>query len=146
MKYTHKDLEFEKFVHIFNTEGKRAAKQFVSSMSNINYDYFVKLLKQYKGYVYNRNFKRYELPSNAESPFIGIDDLFNKEKDDATKLVASIPEKIYYKDPADSLTIDILQDRLMELSKYIKISQSSKTIEINLGRLRESGYDVNVQN
>lgn len=146
MKYTHKDLEFEKFVHIFNTEGKSAAKQFVSSISNINYDYFVKLLKQYKGYIYNRNLKRYELPSNDESPFISIDDLFNKEKDDATKLVASIPEKIYYKDPSDSLTIDILQDRLMELSKYIKINQSSKTIEINLERLRESGYDVNVIN
>lgn len=146
MKQNHKDLDFEKFIHIFNTEGKKAAKEFVSLNTSINYDYFVRLLKKYTGYVYNRTFKRYELPTTIETPFISIEDLFNKDNDDATKIVASIPKKIHYKDPIDALNIDILQDRLIELSKYITISQSSKTIEINLVRLRENSYDIDVIN
>ncbi|WML34353.1 hypothetical protein [Clostridium sp. OS1-26] len=144
MSSEHKDLDFNKFIHIFNTEGKKAAKEFVSTIADINYDYFVRLLKKYTGYVYNRSFKRYEIPSNDEHTFISMNDLFNKDKGDATKVVASIPEKIYYKDPVDILNIDILQDRLIELSKYIKISQSTKNIEINLARLRENGYNVDV--
>lgn len=146
MKQEHTNLDFIKFIDIFNTEGKKPAKEFVASATNINYDYFVRLLKKYTGYVYNRHLKKYELPSNDESHFISMDNLLNKDTGDATKIVASIPEKIYYKDPVDTLNIDILQDRLIELSKYIKISQNSKTIEVNLARLRESGYDINVIN
>ncbi|MBI6873433.1 hypothetical protein [Clostridium aciditolerans] len=146
MNSEHKDLDFNKFIRIFNTEGKKAAKEFVSTIADINYDYFGRLLKKYTGYVYNRSFKRYEIPSNDEHTFISMNDLLNKDKGDATKVVASIPEKIYYKDPVDTLNIDILQDRLIELSKYIKISQSTKNIEINLARLRENDYNVDVIN
>ena len=146
MKYDHKDLDFEKFIHVFNTDGKNEAREFIASTTNINYDYFIRLLKQHTGYVYNRALKKYEFKSNEESTFISIDNLFNKDKGDATKVVASIPEKVYYKDPLDTLNIEIFQDRLIELSKYIKISQSTKTIQINLVRLRESGYDIDVVN
>lgn len=146
MKHDHKDLDYEKFIHIFNNEGKKAAKEFVANTTSINYDYFVRLLKKYTNYVYNRPFKRYELSSEESSTFMSMDDLINKGKDDATKVIASIPEKVYYKDPIDTLNIDILQDRLIEISKYIKISQSTKSIEINMGRLRESEYDLSVIN
>lgn len=146
MKHDHKDLDYEKFIHIFNNEGKKAAKEFVANTTSINYDYFVRLLKKYTNYVYNRPFKRYELSSEGSSTFMSMDDLINKGKDDATKVVVSIPEKVYYKDSIDALNIDILQDRLIEISKYIKISQSTKSIEINMCRLRESGYDLSVIN
>lgn len=66
-----------------------------------------------------------------------------KVKDtEATKIVASMPEKVYYKNPMDSLTVDLLQDRLLEIAKFIKICPSSKTINININRLRDSGYDI----
>lgn len=77
---------------------------------------------------------------------MSIDDLLNKSKEDATDVVASIPKKIYYKEQIDELNIDIFQDRLIELSKYIKISQSTKTIEINMICLLESGYHISVSN
>ncbi|GAA0761850.1 hypothetical protein [Clostridium sartagoforme] len=144
MKPDHKDLDYEKFIHIFNNEGKKAAKEFVANTTSINYDYFVRLLKKYTNYVYNRTFKRYELSADESSTFMSMDDLINKGKDDATKVAESFPEKVYYKDPIAELNIDILQDRLIEISKYIKISQSTKSIEINMGRLRESGYDLSV--
>lgn len=32
----------------------------------------------------------------------------------------------------DTLNIDLLQDKLLELSKYIKIMSSYKTIDINI--------------
>ena len=146
MKHSNKDLDYKKFIHIFNTEGKKAAKEFVLSTTSFNYDYYIKLLKKYTGYVYNRQMKRYEQPSNESDAFISIDDLLSKGKNDATPIVASIPEKLYCKNPIDALNIDLLQDRLMELSKYIKIAPSAKTIEINIISLRESGYDVSMIN
>lgn len=145
-KPQHKDLDYMKFIDIFNNEGRTLARNYVKENIPFHYDYFVKLVKRYTGYEYNRNLKKFELPSPAEEAFMSIDDLLNKSKEDATDVVASIPKKIYYKDPIDELNIDILQDRLIELSKYIKISQSTKTIEINMSRLRESGYDISVNN
>lgn len=146
MKDTHKDLDYKEFINIFNTNGKKAAKEFISNYTDLNYDHFVRLLKKYTGYVYNRNIRKYELPLKDDAQFISMDSLLNKDNRDATKIVASLPEKIYYKDPIDTLNIELLQDRLLELSNYIKISQSSKTIEINLVRLREASYDINVIN
>ncbi len=69
MKHDHKYLDYEKFIHIFNNEGKKAAKEFVANTTSINYDYFVRLLKKYTNYVYNRPFKRYELSSEGSSTF-----------------------------------------------------------------------------
>ena len=145
-KPQHKDLDYMKFIDIFNNEGRSIARNYVKDNITFHYDYFVKLVKRYTGYEYNRSLKKFEIPSPDEEAFMSIDDLLNKSKEDATDVVASIPKKIYYKDPIDELNIDILQDRLIEISKYIKISQSTKTIEINMIRLRESGYDIAVKN
>lgn len=145
-KPQHKDLDYMKFIDIFNNEGRSIARNYVKDNIPFHYDYFVKLVKRYTGYEYNRSLKKFERPSPDEEAFMSIDDLLNKSKEDATDVVASIPKKIYYKDPFDELNIDILQDRLIEISKYIKISQSTKTIEINMIRLRESGYDIAVKN
>lgn len=145
-KPQHKDLDYMKFIDIFNNEGRSIARNYVKDNIPFHYDYFVKLVKRYTGYEYNRSLKKFEIPSPAEEAFMSIDDLLNKSKEDATDVVASIPKKVYYKDPIDELNIDILQDRLIEISKYIKISQSTKTIEINIIRLRESGYDIAVKN
>lgn len=146
LKPQHKDLDYMKFIDIFNNEGRVAARNYVKENIPFHYDYFVKLVKRYTGYQYNRNLKKFEVPSSVEETFMSMDDLLSKSKEDATDIVASLPKKIYYKDPIDELNIDILQDRLIELSKYIKISQSTKTIEINMSRLRESGYDISVNN
>lgn len=146
LKPQHKDLDYMKFIDIFNNEGRVAARNYVKENIPFHYDYFVKLVKRYTGYEYNRNLKKFEVPCSVEETFMSMDDLLSKSKEDATDIVASLPKKIYYKDPIDELNIDILQDRLIELSKYIKISQSTKTIEINMSRLRESGYDISVNN
>lgn len=146
LKPQHKDLDYMKFIDIFNNEGRTTARKYVKDNIPFHYDYFVKLVKRYTGYEYNRSLKKFEMPSTAEDAFMSIDDLLNKSNEDATAVVASLPKNIYYKDPIDELNIDILQDRLVELSKYIKISQSTKTIEINMIRLRESGYDISVKN
>lgn len=146
VRQQHKDLDYMKFIDIFNNEGRSIARSYVKDNIPFKYDYFIKLVKKYTGYEYNKRLKKFETHSPTEESFMSIDDLLNKSKEDATDVVASIPKKIYYKDPMDELNIDILQDRLIEISKYIKISQSTKTIEINMIRLRESGYDIAVKN
>ncbi|QAA33504.1 hypothetical protein [Clostridium manihotivorum] len=141
-KHDHRDLDYMKFIEIFNTEDRKSARDYVKEHIPFNYDYFIKLVKRYTGYQYNKESKKFELLKATESQFISIDDLLNKPKDNATSIVASIPKAIYYKDPLDELNLDLLQDRLIELSKYIKIKSSTKSIEINLIRLREGGYDI----
>ncbi|MEG0309204.1 MAG: hypothetical protein RR636_14775 [Clostridium sp.] len=71
-----------------------------------------------------------------------MDQLCKPNNTEATQIVASVPEKVYYSNPMDLLTIDLLQDRLLELTKFIKISISSKTINIDINQLRDSGYDI----
>lgn len=144
MKVNYKELDFDNFVQIFNTEGIEAAKAFVSNNTTITYRYFTRLLSKHTNYVYNKVLKKYETSNNPLDTFLSMDDLIHRTNKDATETVASIPEKIYYKDPIDSMHIDIFQDRLMEISKYIVINQSAKTIKIDLHRLRDSGYDISI--
>ncbi|WP_160673118.1 hypothetical protein [Clostridium sp. C8-1-8] len=126
-----------KFIEIFNTKGRRSARNYVKENIPFNYDYFIKLVKRYTGYQYNKESKKFELLKAAESQFMSIDALLNKPKD-----IESIPKAIYYKDPLDELNLDLLRDSLIELSKYIKIKSSTKSIEINLIRLRKGGYHI----
>lgn len=138
------NVDFEKFVHIFNTEGKEASEEFLSTTYGAKYPNTIRLLKQYTNYRYNRGIKKYELRSDESSDFISMDQLCEPSNIEATKVVASIPEKVYYSNPMDLLTIDLLQDRLLELTKFIKISISSKTINIDVNQLRDSGYDIQI--
>ncbi len=77
---------------------------------------------------------------------MSMEQLYKVKDIEATKIIASIPEKVYYKNPLDSLTVDLLQDRILEIAKFIKIYPSSKTINININRLRDSGYDIKLIN
>ncbi|WP_346939239.1 hypothetical protein [uncultured Clostridium sp.] len=135
-------IDFEKFVHIFNTEGKEASEEFLATTYGAKYPNTIRLLKQSTNYRYNRGIKKYELRHDEGSDFISMEQLCEQNNAKATKVVASIPEKVYYSNPMDSLTIDLLQDRLLELTKFIKISVSSKTINIDINQLRDSGYDI----
>lgn len=145
LKSQYKDLDYMKFIEIFNNEGKDEAKRYIKDSSPVSYPYFVRLLKENSGYQYNRILRKYEPVQPSSEPFMSIDDLLTKPKNDATTVVASIPQKIYYKDPIDEMNLDIFQDRLIEISKYIRLSQSNKTIEINMNRLRDSGYDITIK-
>ncbi len=67
-----------------------------------------------------------------------MEQLCHSKNTEATKIVASvIPKKIYYSDPMISLIIDLLYDMLLELMKFINISESSKKINISINRLRD---------
>ncbi|MEG0309226.1 MAG: hypothetical protein RR636_14885 [Clostridium sp.] len=122
-------IDFEKFVQVFNTEGKEASEEFLSTTYGAKYANTIRLLKQYTNYRYNRGIKKYILSHDESSDFISMDQLCKPNNTEATQIVASVPEKVYYSNPMDLLTIDLLQDRLLELTKFIKISISSKTIE-----------------
>lgn len=135
-------IDLEKFVHIFNTEGKEASEDFLSTTYGAKYANTIRLLKQNTKYRYNRGLKKYILSHNETSDFISMEQLCETNNAEATKIVASIPEKVYYSNPMDLLTIDLLQDRLLEITKFIKISVSSKTINIDVNQLRDSGYDI----
>lgn len=140
------DIDFDKLVHIFNTEGKVAAEEFLSSTYGVRYENTMRLLKKNSNYRFNRGKRKYETGSEDVTDFISMEQLCQSKSTDATKIVASLPEKVYYKNPIDELTIDLLQDRLLEVIKFIKISPSSKTINININHLRDSGYDIELIN
>lgn len=141
-----RNVDYEKFIEIFNSQGKDAAKEFLDENYSLKYDYAVRFLKKETNYRFNRNTRKYYLVTQEDMQFLSIDKLLEHKNEEAANIVASIPEKVYYKDPIVSLTLDLYQDRLAELSKFITISLSSKTVEINLISLREIGYDINVIN
>lgn len=140
------NIDFDKLVHIFNTEGKESAVEFLSSTYGVEYATTIRLLRKNTNYRFNKSTRKYEELSNDNLDFMSMEQLCKVKDTEATKIVASVPEKVYCKDPMDSLTLDLEQDRLLEMAKFIKISPSSKTINININRLRDSGYDIELIN
>lgn len=66
-------IDFDKFVHIFNTEGKEASEEFLATTYGAKYPNTIRLLKQYTNYRYTQEIKKYVLSHDESSDFISIE-------------------------------------------------------------------------
>lgn len=70
---------------------------------------------------------------------MSLDELCNIKEQ---KLLANSQETKVTNFGIESIIIDLIKDRMIEISKYIHIEQSSRKIIINLQNLQKAGYEV----
>lgn len=139
--------EIDKAIEIFNEEGRLTALNFVENNYGMKYRDFVTLVRKRGNYTYNKNTRKYEtsITVTGEAQFLSLDNLFGAKIEAKSKANQVTTEFTPLNNAAtDSLMVDLFQDRFLELSKYIKIRQSSKEIQINLDSLKKDGYRINL--
>lgn len=128
-------IDFEAFVDIFNTQGKKAAVKHVSDTYAVRYDTIVKRVRRDSEYIFDQSRDRYVLKSEngKESPFLTVKELCNNEK-----------PKIQQNSNIDSAEIifNLIKDKFFEVSKYVTLENSNKKITLKLDAARNAGYDI----
>lgn len=133
-------INFEEFVEVFNTKGKPTAEKYTEDTYGIAYNVVQRRLVKETSYSFDRANRKYIIVDKADEAFISTDKLFKG------KAIIRNEEKcledigVNFND----ILTDMVKDRLIELSKYFNISQSSKEISINMKLLKSSGYKLNI--
>ncbi len=141
------EMDFPTIVEIYNTEGKPSAYAYIRETYGVKNPYFVMARIRKDGrFKLDAERDRFivceRLPE--ENLFMSIEDLCSVS-DKVTKKedVGMIPVKPSIS--MDELIRDLISDRLLELSRYVKLERTSRTILIDRSSMIADGYNVVTQ-
>jgi len=129
-------------VQVYNNEGRSAAYELLRSQYSIKNPYFIrKRIDKDPRFEYDSDRDCYLINDAAESEglFMSIDELCSPV---ISQYVQPTEKNSSDSRPDDmeKLIQKLLGDRLLELSKYITLESSSKTMIINQTSLKNDGY------
>ncbi|MEL7596611.1 MAG: hypothetical protein AAGU01_00260 [Clostridiaceae bacterium] len=133
-------INFEEFVEVFNTKGKPTAEKYTEDTYGIAYNVVQRRLVKETSYSFDRANRKYIIVDKADEAFISTDKLFKGKAIIRNEQKCLEDIGVNFND----ILTDMVKDRLIELSKYFNISQSSKEISINMKLLKSSGYKLNI--
>ncbi|MDT8719664.1 hypothetical protein IAI10_23790 [Clostridium sp. 19966] len=122
-------IDYDEFVNMFNRKGKEFTENFVKEKYGKGYARIQKLVVKESKYHYNLSSRKYEEkpPTAVDAAFISIDDLY-KGKDIESASVDQSKE-LYVPPTLDEIMLEMIKDRVLELSQYITIDHCNKKIE-----------------
>ena len=142
----NKDIDFEKLITVFNNEGKEAVMEYVKNTYNTSYAVIQRRIKVETNYHFNKNTRKYELTNKEQTPFMTLEELY---KDNPKTITTTNEDRSnidlnphqdenLFKD----VVVNLMKDRIQEISKYIQLEQSTKSVLISLKKLVDNGYKV----
>jgi hypothetical protein len=132
---------FDRYVELYNTQGRDAALSYVSEECKMDYAVFQRKMRNESQYIFNRSTRMFE-EHGEETHFMSLEELCSIK----TAVVQPVPTPISVagKTSFDEIVIDLMRDRITEMSKYIKFDQSAKQVIVDVKGLKESGYRLSV--
>ena len=136
-----KKQDYEYIANIFNESGDKAAQEYIATTyGNKAPRGVISRIKKAPGFKYDEvNKKIIKVDLTEEKIFMGLDELCNNTDSNKGESVLSDDNSIKN---IESLYIELMQEKLLELMKYIRINHYSKTISIDNSALTLDGYEV----
>lgn len=139
-----KDAELFEIVQIYNSEGRTAAYDLLRSQYGVKNPYFViKRIAKSPRFQYDEAEDRYLVHngSDADGVFMSMAELCSPvapqhARISEKQLIDSRPAEM------EKLIRELLGDRLLELSRYIALDPSLKTMVIDQTSLKADGYRI----
>ena len=135
--------DYENIVKIFNESGNKAALEYLQQNFGVKYPRdVITRIKKTPGYYYNPDTKKIDikLENSERSIFLGIEELCkpssadNIETNFSAEVSTDLNINIIYQ--------ELLQEKFMELTKYVKLNRYFSTISIDKTALITDGYQV----
>ena len=138
------DVDFDKIVEVFNNEGKEATKRYVESTYNCSYAHVQRRIKEEGNYIFSRHTRKYEPIDYSAVEFMTLEELYMEEKiikisDEDSPAFGFNPQS---DDIFKDIVVNLMKDKIQEISKYIHLEQSTKLVLISLKSLEHNGYKV----
>lgn len=133
--------DYENVANIFNESGDKAAVEYiVKTYGNKSPRGVLSRIKKSPGFKYDAVNKKILKTDVAEDRiFIDLDELCNSKEPNDRKSPDTNNSTI---NSIEALYIELMQDKLMELIKYIKLNHCTSTICINKSALIADGYKI----
>jgi len=138
--------DYEKIVQIFNESGSKTAMEYLQQNFGVKYPRdVITRIKKTPGYSYDPVTKKINicLTEPEEAIFMGIDELCNPLSTNNTEVESSI--KIQADLNINIIFQELLQEKFLELTKYVKLNRYLNTINIDKSALIANGYQVFIQ-
>ena len=139
-----KKSDYENIANIFNKSGDKAAQEYIVNTYGTKAPRgVIARIKKSPDFKYDdMNKKIIKTDSTEEKIFMDIDELCNNKDSNINQLA--------YPNTNDSSTnkiellyIDLMQEKLIDIMKYVKLDHCTRTISINKSALNSDGYKIN---
>lgn len=139
------EIDYGKIVEIYNTNGKQKADEYIQETYKLTVDYvYQRLVKA--GYTYNRTHKKYVLSSGQSSDgtpnFLSLEALLEPMPQPHSVNEKSFWEQPNYSNEIDTLVMELIKDKLLQLNHFMKINHHSKTVLLHRTALLKEGYKI----
>ncbi len=137
--------DYEKIAKIYNESGNKVAMEYITQNYGTKSPRGVLMrIKKSPGFSYDDINNKIIIKNREESLFIGIEDLCNKPT--SREIVPAPVQNMYAQidNTLESLYKELLQEKIIELTKYIKLSRTTNTISINKTALLTDGYHLTI--
>lgn len=138
--------DFEKIVQIFNESGNKAAFEYLQQNFGVKYPRdVITRIKKTPGYSYDPVTRKIniDLSEPDEAIFMDIDELCNPLSTNNTEVESSV--EIPLDLDINIIYQELLQEKFLELTKYVKLNRYLNTINIDKSALTANGYQVFIQ-
>lgn len=137
-----RDEDLIKIIQVYNNEGRTAAYDLLRGQYGVKNPYFViKRIEKNPRFEYNQDRDCYLVhsKSGADGVFMSMEELCSPV---VPQCVQPSEKQLIDNRPAEmeKLIRELLGDRLLELSRYITLDSSSKTMIIDQTSLKSDGY------
>ncbi len=137
-------VDFDKLVKIFNEDGKEAAIEFVKEEYKSSYSLIQRKIRKETNYFFNKNTRKYEIKTDNGASFMTMEELCEGKSQPSTYIENHNLEGNIdiINDDFKGLILNLMKDKMQEISKYIYLEQSTNQVIINLKKLEDNGYRV----
>lgn len=134
--------DYENIANIFNESGDKAAIEYIVTTYGTKAPKgVISRIKKSPGFKYDaENKKIIKCDLTEEGIFMDLDELCNNTESNK-KEVRIVHDSAF--NTIESLYIELMQEKLLELMKYVKLNHNSSTISINKSALITDGYKIN---
>lgn len=137
--------DYENIVQVFNESGSNAALEYLQQNFGVKYPRdVITRIKKTPGYSYDPVTKKINinLSEPEDAIFMGIDELCtplsnNNDVETSVEIPADLNINMIYQ--------ELLQEKFLELTKYVKLNRYLNTINIDKSALIANGYQVFIQ-
>ena len=134
-----------KIVNVYNELGNQAAMKYIQQNYGTKAPRGVlDRIKKSIGYRYDATSNKIISNVSEDGIFMGIEEICNKTISKEVSPIKVAPTYAFGDMTLELLYKDLMQEKLMELCKYIKLDRYSSSIIIDKTSLKSNGYQVTI--
>jgi hypothetical protein len=134
------ECDYPLIIKTYNEQGSQATIALLETKYGLKSPRsFLCKMKNNKKYQYNQASNKFGATINTEELFLGLDELCNKPK---TSPDVPIVPKAAKQPSLPTLMQELMQEKLLELTKYVQLNRAINTVSVDKSALISDGYNV----